>query len=510
MATFYYNIGLKKDVRTQWLEHLQQEAYVKDVKQIISKNRRDIQKSIRTGSAEQVRAIKNVGGQLEDLNFPFRGIGHRLQGIDRGITELRGEINSMASMMDWKLSQLIEEQRITNDLLGCIAQLLRIPDSQKQRVYHIEQGIKYLKNAFMENNVNSPFYIDAWEDLKKAENIERKDFITLNRIGQVHLYSNRYLDFKKAEEYFLNSARESFAEANVHGTTVSNNLSPYGYETDIHSSNSFMVATAESYLYAGRACYLQRKLDKATEYAQKAYKLVPEFLEAGFEQAKYLATNNKEVESVGILEKIISNDRYFSVKTVNDRDLINKKKTVEFLEKLRVESSVESKNRLDELYAKAGEDSKARKVLLEIKQHLSKNNYLSNMKALDMLNSTYRLSYERYKQDFSAYGSILRMTVTPQIELSKFLQKEDNSSRELKQVKNRLKQFLILYNPFILGLLGVILGVFGVTLGVFVEYAPSYIILGTIGGLMGYFIAISTNLKIKHRDYNMDEDEYME
>jgi|TARA_B110000967_G_C18845877_1_gene541953 hypothetical protein len=120
MATFYYNSGKNEDIVTQWVDHLQHESYVKDVNQVIEKNSKEISESIRTGSAGQVQAINNVCGQLEDMNY-------NLQSIDYNISELRGEINTMASMLDWKLSQLIEEQRITNQLLGFIAQLLRIP-----------------------------------------------------------------------------------------------------------------------------------------------------------------------------------------------------------------------------------------------------------------------------------------------------------------------------------------------------------------------------------------------
>jgi hypothetical protein len=71
------------------------------------------------------------------LDAGFSEVGQYLKEINCNVSELRGEITAMASMLDWKLSLLIEEQRLTNELLGNIAQLLRIPDSQKQRVYYI-------------------------------------------------------------------------------------------------------------------------------------------------------------------------------------------------------------------------------------------------------------------------------------------------------------------------------------------------------------------------------------
>jgi tetratricopeptide (TPR) repeat protein len=504
MATFYWNSGKKENIIAQWVDHLQHEAYVKDVNQIIEKNSQEISEAVKTGSVEQVQAINNVCGKLEDMNF-------NLQSIDYNISELRGEINAMASMLDWKLSQMIEEQRITNQLLGFIAQLLRIPDSQKQRVYHIEQGIKYLKNAFMENDVNSSFYIDALEDLKKAENIERKDFITLNRIGQVHLYSKSHLDFAKAEEYFLKSARESFAEANVNGTTVSNNLSAYGYKTDVYSSNPFIVATAESYLYAGRACYLQNKLDEASEYAKKAFELIPEFLQAGFEQAKYLASNDKRTESVKLLENVISSDRLFSVKTVKDGDLISKNETTELLNRLKIDSYNQAKEKLNKLKSEASKSSNASEILSKIESHLSKNNYLSNMKALDMINSKYQLPYYENRHNGSMrYNdmAILRITVKPQLELSEFLKKENNSHRELNYLKDNLKQKLIkeeIMNFGKLGAgLGAVIGFFrGCTMKSFSMDSSTWltttIVVTIIGIGIGYLIANSTNIKIKNR-----------
>ena len=93
------------------------------------------------------------------------------------------------------------------------------------------------------------------------------------------------------------------------------------------------------------------------------------------------------------MEKVISSDRFFSIKTVKDKDLITKKKTTELLEKLRTDSHNEVKTKLDELKEKASKTSEANEILSEISKHLSKGNYLSNMKALDLLNSKYDLPY---------------------------------------------------------------------------------------------------------------------
>lgn len=77
----------------------------------------------------------------------------------------------------------------------------------------------------------SSFYDDALQSFRQAETIEPKDFVVQNRIGQVHLYSEAHLDFARAEQYFLNSAREAFAEATVEGTATARHLVPEGQQS---------------------------------------------------------------------------------------------------------------------------------------------------------------------------------------------------------------------------------------------------------------------------------------
>jgi hypothetical protein len=327
MSTFYFNRYSNESIGSQWIRHLQTRSYIGDISGIVSQNRKELQSTLQSASAEQRLAMQQVCGALD---AGFSEVGQYLQDINCNISELRGEINAMAAMLDWKLSLLIEEQRLTNQLLGHIAQLLRIPDSQKQRVYYIEQGLKYFKNASLEG-IDSTFYTDALEGFKEAECIEHKDYITLNYIGQIHLYSQQYMDFPLAEQYFLKSAREAFAESNVGGTTTSTGFRPGSHQSLIYDASSFKAATAEAYLYAGRACYLQQKLPAAIEYAAKAYNMVPVFTEAGFEQAKYLAANDQEDEAAKTLETVINKDRHFSTKTLLDADLASKKAVLDLL-----------------------------------------------------------------------------------------------------------------------------------------------------------------------------------
>jgi hypothetical protein len=165
MALFYYNRYSGENIDSQWIKHMQTTAYIDDIDDIVSYRAQEFKRIFENASEEHKSALKQVCGSLQN---GFSEVNQHLKNINFNISELRGEINEMASMLDWNLSQMIEGQKITNQLLGKVTALLRIPDSQKQRVYYIEQGLKYLKNALIEG-FESDFYEDAYESLKEAQ-----------------------------------------------------------------------------------------------------------------------------------------------------------------------------------------------------------------------------------------------------------------------------------------------------------------------------------------------------
>lgn len=503
MATFYYDRFSNESIYSQWTKHLQSEVYIKDISDIISKNKKELQATISNASSEQQQAILQVCGHLDD---GFGLISSHLSDIKYELGEIRGEINAMASMLDWKLSCLIEQQRITNQLLRNIIQILRIPESQKQRAYYIEQGLKYLKNAFIEGTYSS-FFNDAMESFKESEKIERKDYFTLNRIGQIFLYSINHLNIPLAEEYFLKSAREALAEVNA-GLSISKNyLSPEILEgnytiilqssgerkinvikvvrvyTDLElkeakdlvdsppklikeniskeeaekikrefeeagatvaikntQSEVMKLQTAEAYLYASRTCYLQQKVSEAINYATKAYNLVPEFVEAGFEKAKYLAANNQIEESVKVLETVIKKDRYFSAKTLLDQDLSSKSLVLKLLETFQIEAISRAKNGVKECVSIITSRSKAKEIIEKIENQISKNSFLSCMDAIDLLNTDYQIPYYNYSVGSYNKETIHKQIINQPLKIIDFIKKENHSASELEDLKEEIKK----------------------------------------------------------------------
>ncbi|MFA5911365.1 MAG: hypothetical protein WC815_21525 [Vicinamibacterales bacterium] len=492
MATFHYNRFSGESANSQWSRYLQTQSYISEIGEIVSQNRKDLQATLNAASAEQKQAFQQVCGTLND---GFREVSQHLQDINCNISELRGEISDMAAMLDWKLSLMIEEQRLTNQLLGHVVRLLRIPDSQKQRAYHIEQGLKYLKNAIREG-INSTFYADALEGFREAERIERKDYITLNRIGQIHLYSRQHMDIPLAEEYFLKSAREAFAEENAGGTPTATHLVPKGDQPLIYSDSPFKAATAEAYVYAARACYLQQKLPQAATHAGNAYRLVPEFLEAGFEQAKYLAANGQDDEAVAVLRAVIGKDRYFAVKTLTDADLAGRKPVLELLGDFHAKAISQATREFRGCADIITNGSEGRPVFMEAEHHLSQNSFLSAMKALDVLTTRRQLPYKQYRLDS---GVIYGKTLTPSQTLMEFIRAENQGANQLEELipkaKSEILRNSLMGFPFGGAAIGFVIGFFrgcspsqfSVDGGTWLATILFCAVLGAaIGGFVGY------------------------
>ena len=399
MSTFYYNNFSNKNRESQWIEHLQNQSYIEDVNKsfkdstkkqtqdfsgFISQQTKEFNNSIREASREQVLAIQeSTNAVCGTLNAGFDLLSDNLQDISYSIDELRSEVSAMSSMLNWKLSLLIEHQRITNLLLGNIAVLLRIPDIQKERQYHIEQGIKFLKNAIFD----SDFYEDSLNNLLKAEKIEPADFFALHRIGLIYLYSQKHLELSKAEEYFKKAAKYAVAESNVGATITTNYLSGdlnKNLAEQKPSIDSIKLQAAEAYMFAGRSCYIQGKLNEAAEYARKGFSLVPQLVEAGFTQAKALAANNDETQAALVLEKVINTDRFYSLKTLSDLDLCPKPSIRSLLKKLQKEATDKAIGTLQYCKKQIIVGSNATEYLNKVERLINKNTYLTSKKAIDL------------------------------------------------------------------------------------------------------------------------------
>lgn len=170
--------------------------YVKDAS-LVKYGADTIGQYINQASYEQVNAINQLG-----------------QKIGRGLNILSNQmsqVNANLVFLNKNIDIQIEQQKLSNLLLQNIVDLLRLPDSEKERRHSIELGIKF----FVKAQNDEDLYADALEELLKAESLMKQDYFVLHRIGCIYLYVEKFIDPEKALDYFLKAAKYAIVDDNV-------------------------------------------------------------------------------------------------------------------------------------------------------------------------------------------------------------------------------------------------------------------------------------------------------
>ena len=383
---FCYNVYSGEDIMKQYGRHVQNQNYVNQISSAIQDTGKEIADSNKVDAEIMSLQVKEAQWIIENSSREQRetileASETVCSSLEDGFAMLNdslgGEIKSLSRLVGHGFDQVVQGQRITHNYLGQIKDLLRIPDSQKDRFYRIEEGLKYLLNAIAEEDSTSDFYSDALEEFKEAERIEKKDFFSLFYIGYIYLKSTKHLDPALAEVYFRKAARFYLAEAKVGGTNVSKSLS----QTHI----DFNLGAVESYLFAAESCYLQSKYSEAVELASNAWDVLPELLKAGFYKAKYLAANKQVEDSIDVLKKMLEQNWSWVMAITYDGDLISKSEVQKFLEDLRIEALQEAQSMLKDCQKEMVKGSVAIHDVASIENLVATNLFMEVKAAIGLL-----------------------------------------------------------------------------------------------------------------------------
>jgi ribosomal protein L7/L12 len=169
--------------------------YVKD-KSLIKYGADTVGMYINQASTKQIKAINELGND----------IGRGMNILSDELTEISdtlSDINQTLISLNRNTDIQIEQQKLSNLLLQNISELLRVPDSEKERQHSIELGIKFFVNAKKDPDL----YADALEEFLKAETLMKQDYFVLHRIGCIYLYVEKYINLEKALDYFIKAAK---------------------------------------------------------------------------------------------------------------------------------------------------------------------------------------------------------------------------------------------------------------------------------------------------------------
>ena len=264
-------------------------------------------KYINQASKQQVHAINKLG-----------------QAIGRGMNVLSNQmsdINQTLGFLNRNMDIQVEQQKLSNLLLQKIAELLRVPDSEKERQHSIELGVKFFVNA----NKDPDLYADALEELLKAESLMKQDYFVLHRIGCIYLHVNKYINPEKALDYFLRAAKYASVESDPEAMRLVNalrgKLTLYkliGYENDLNNHIQLTEETLSNALKlkasnpeAHRKTLIQQ--NKTKEWFDEMNK----DLETGIESLKKWRINLLNLNKNGMSEKEIKDNSLILLASLN-------------------------------------------------------------------------------------------------------------------------------------------------------------------------------------------------
>ena len=270
---------------------------------------------INQASKEQVQAINELG-----------------QAIGRGMNVLSNQmsdINQTLSFINRNMDIQIEQQKLSNLLLQNIAELLRVPDSEKERQHSIELGIKFFVNA----DKDSDLYADSLEELLKAESLMKQDYFVLHRIGCIFLYVEKYINPEKALDYFLRAAKYASVESDFSAIRLANALTNNFKTVNANLNNpetKIGFLASDSYEKAAFAAYILGRFEDAVSYQSKALKF-NSTSENRFLLSKYQVRINNIKEAIDNLDKSIEEAPYMAIAAFKEIDLINEPEVIKLI-----------------------------------------------------------------------------------------------------------------------------------------------------------------------------------
>lgn len=274
----------------------------------------DIDKGIvqtNRGIAQMNRGINAMASAINTLNSNMiAGMSQLDKNMVAGLSAINDNISQCATMLQYQLQQI-------EYVLQAILNELRIPESQRERRYHIEEGMKYFNKGMKSGDCL--YFEDALDEFTTATSIERKDFFSWYYIGMIHLYSKDHIDFDKALSAFDRYIHYADALPQRHNLF-----------------NEALMMKAECY-------YLKQDLGQAYQTVER---IVPTNVKAALRAMKYLSASgvvDKQCQAVEILKQLIEKNPYIVMQVLEDFDLVSNKYILQYIKDYKKEITEEIK-----------------------------------------------------------------------------------------------------------------------------------------------------------------------
>ena len=300
--------------------------------------------------------LSNINNGVNTANTHLSNINADIQNVNNNLIVLGKLVGQGFSILHNQLSQ-------SNKQLGQILQELKIPETQRERRYHIEEGAKYLTIALQKGD--DLYFDDAYDEFNTALTFEKKDWYSWFNIGLIHLLSKEHIDPQKTIDAFKKTVHYGQAEI-----TYTKNLN-LEHKID------------EAHLYIAEAYYLQQEYKNAVLETELCLHNKDK---ADFMKVKYLsATNEKQNKQLAAetFSKLINQNPYITLQVLEDDDILRNEQIVSLIEKVRIEKIIDAKSILTKIKC---EDDQA---VNKINTLISTNAFLDVYEALELANSLF-------------------------------------------------------------------------------------------------------------------------
>lgn len=331
---------------------------------------------------------------------------HQLQNINQSL-------RAMGSMIGQGFSLLSERLNTTNTLLKNVLDELRIPETQRERRFHIEEGAKYLAMALKEND--KFYYEDAIAEFETAIQIERKDFYSWFSLGFIYLRSVHHINIAKAVDAFERFVHYARAEA-------------------IQRNNQALkLKIDEAYLLMAEAKYLLQNPYEAIQLTERCESNKEKALFMKVKYLSFMGDDGSQQRAADILRDMLHQNPFLSLQVLEDVDIIKNKWVVSMLDQMRCEAIAEVSKQYDILHQKvkkanAAYDDELQKIandeLQKIANIINKNTYLDAVEALYLIQNyvtSIRVSFNSNGGDGCMAGMIFKKGISKRLTRNTFI-----------------------------------------------------------------------------------------
>ena len=342
---------------------------------------------INEGIAETNTHLGNIHSSLGTLNENVRQTNQHLKYLTtatmRGLSALHQEqkvtnqqlqninqaLRAMGNMIGQGFSLLSERLNVTNTLLKNVLDELRIPETQRERRFHIEEGAKYLAMALKEND--KFYYEDAIAEFETAIQIERKDFYSWFSLGFIYMRSVYHINIAKAVdsfERFVHYARAEAIQRNNH---------------------ALKLKIDEAYLLMAEAKYLLQNPYEAIQLTERCESNKEKALFMKVKYLSFMGDDGSQQRAADILRDMLHQNPFLSLQVLEDVDIIKNKWVVSMLDQMKCEAITEASKQYKLLLQEMKKVNAPCDGLQEIVDVMNKHTYLDAVEALYRIKNRY-------------------------------------------------------------------------------------------------------------------------